>query len=520
MSHRAFYAGPSRVTIADGNRTRVGHVHRGLTTLNARQANLDLVVEALNEAGVDYFVLPEPMTTGSAVGIEDVDAKRASAALSTLARETGGYWRWVGGGSSKLRAGTSSFRWSAGKRLEAVRLLWFRTDPSKRIVLGAGFACEVQFWSREDGLLVTGRRNRVTQEIPVDDPVVEAPGEIFTRLAPPVRGELPTMRTRWSFTAKRPDAVRFPIDVVYTWVDGSDEKWQSKRATYLPDAYHEDAAHESRYSDRNELLYSLRSLAMYAPWVRHVYLVTDDQVPAWLDTTSPKLTVVDHTEIFTDKNVLPTFNSHSIESQLHHIEGLSEHFIYFNDDMFLGAPVSPEDFFHSNGIAKHFPSRAHVPSGEPSEDDVPVSVAAKNNRTLIRDRFDLDITQKMKHAPYVLRKSVLEEIEKEFEDEHRATASHRIRDRGDLSVVSSLHHYYALLTGRSVPGHIRYTYVDLGMHDASLRLDRMLVTRNWQAMCLNSTNESPFELGDAELVAFFDDYFPVASPFELDRGVV
>src|SRR5438445_117204 len=95
---------------------------------------------------------------------------------------------------------------------------------------------------------------------------------------------------------------------------------------------------------------------MYAPFVRNVYLVTMDQTPAWLNVDHPKLTVVSHSDIYADRAALPTFNSSSIETQLHHIDGLAEHFLYFNDDVFLGRPCSWQDFFWAGGATKFFPA--------------------------------------------------------------------------------------------------------------------------------------------------------------------
>ena len=99
---------------------------------------------------------------------------------------------------------------------------------------------------------------------------------------------------------------------------------------------------------------------MYASWVRTIYLVTDGQVPHWLDTGHPRIRLVDHRQIFRDQSALPVFNSHAIESQLHHIDGLAEHYLYLNDDMFFGRPVEPELFFHGNGIAKFFVSKTPI----------------------------------------------------------------------------------------------------------------------------------------------------------------
>ena len=90
--------------------------------------------------------------------------------------------------------------------------------------------------------------------------------------------------------------------------------------------------------------YSLRSLEVNAPWIRNVFIVTNGQIPSWLDTSNPRVKVVTHSEIYRDKTALPTFSSPSIELNLHHIPTLSDYFIYLNDDVFFGSPVFPSDF--------------------------------------------------------------------------------------------------------------------------------------------------------------------------------
>ena len=97
--------------------------------------------------------------------------------------------------------------------------------------------------------------------------------------------------------------------------------------------------------DNEELRYSLRSLEMYAPWVRHVFIVTNGQIPSWLELDCPRLTLISHEEIYPDKSHLPTFSSPSIESHLHRIPGLADNFLYFNDDVMLNQPIWPEDFY-------------------------------------------------------------------------------------------------------------------------------------------------------------------------------
>src|SRR5690606_37656216 len=85
---------------------------------------------------------------------------------------------------------------------------------------------------------------------------------------------------------------------------------------------HEDAVAEARFRNRGELRYSLRSVAAFLPQVRNIYIVTDSQRPAWLDTSHPKIRMVAHSDIFPAAH-RPSFNSHAIESNLHRIEGLS-----------------------------------------------------------------------------------------------------------------------------------------------------------------------------------------------------
>ncbi|XP_043666200.1 N-acetylglucosamine-1-phosphotransferase subunits alpha/beta isoform X1 [Vespula pensylvanica] len=141
-----------------------------------------------------------------------------------------------------------------------------------------------------------------------------------------------------------------PIDVVYTWVNGSDPNFIKSLEKHIPII--DSNTISSRFSDKDELRYSLRSLEMYAPWVRHVYIVTNGQIPSWLDMDNPRMTLITHEDIFLDKNHLPTFSSPAIESHIHRIPGISDKFLYFNDDVMLGTEVWPEDFITQAGGQK------------------------------------------------------------------------------------------------------------------------------------------------------------------------
>jgi hypothetical protein len=151
------------------------------------------------------------------------------------------------------------------------------------------------------------------------------------------------------------------VDVVIAWVDGRDPKHRAKRKRYLADPGGDAkpervATDERRFSDNEEIRFCLRSIRNYAPWVRTIWLVTDDQVPAAIDRRKAEqdnVRIVDHREIFRGyERMLPTFNSRAIETMLWRIDGLADRFLYLNDDMMLVGPAEPTDFYSNEGKVK------------------------------------------------------------------------------------------------------------------------------------------------------------------------
>ena len=135
------------------------------------------------------------------------------------------------------------------------------------------------------------------------------------------------------------------IDFIIAWVNGNDPKWINEKNNYQTDETQDVS--EARYRDWDNLQYWFRAVEKYATWVRKIHFVTYGHIPKWLNIDNPKIHIVKH-EDFIPKEYLPTFNSHTIELNLHRIEGLSEQFVYFNDDMFLTAPTE-ENYFFKDG---------------------------------------------------------------------------------------------------------------------------------------------------------------------------
>jgi hypothetical protein len=254
-------------------------------------------------------------------------------------------------------------------------------------------------------------------------------------------------------------------------------------------------------------------LDQYAPWIRNVYVVTDKQVPPWLATDHPGLRVVDHTELFADPSTLPTFNSHAIETQLRRIDGLSEHFLYFNDDVFIGRHVEPSLFFYASGVSKFFPSPVKLNFGG---NPPPHISAGRVNRALLRRDFDRSITQSVLHTPHPLRRSVLAALEEQYEEEFRATSARRFRNEDDVAVPSSLYPYYAFMTGLAVPGAVRYTYLNLDAADIPHRMSGLLQRRTFDVICMGESGTSTWSAEQQLEMArsFLTEYYPVPSRFE------
>lgn len=133
------------------------------------------------------------------------------------------------------------------------------------------------------------------------------------------------------------------IDFVVTWVDSNDPAWQEEFRKYKGIAKSADTS-KARYREWDFFRYWFRAIEAYAPWVNKVYVITNGKFPDWINPNNPKLVLVKHSD-YIPEQFLPTFNSRTIEFYMNRIKGLSEHFVYFNDDMYLNAPITQEYYF-------------------------------------------------------------------------------------------------------------------------------------------------------------------------------
>lgn len=316
---------------------------------------------------------------------------------------------------------------------------------------------------------------------------------------------------------------KFPIDIVYTWVNDADPVWAARKNQASRDVGKNStsvtpqrAMLNERFRNRDELLYSLRSIELFAPWVRHIYLVTDNQIPDWLVEDHPKLTIVDHKDIFRDPDMLPCFNSSAIECQLHHIEGLSEHFIYFNDDVMLGQTTQPEDFFLANGQAKFFPSPQRANETDIDDTREEYLIADANALKLLKRDFGFVMRKIMMHTPHPSRRSVLQELEDKYQAEFDACSHQTFRSKFDLRPIAFMQHGLAFMTGRAIPDTISNRYLALWKPSIGIQFDNLLKSREKKTLCINDVGVScEREEEINEMVSdFLESYFPIPSSFE------
>lgn len=357
------------------------------------------------------------------------------------------------------------------------------------------------------------------------------------------------------------------IDAVFTWVDGADpefqkvkaahagfepppplEKWRRKsQYTGVNEARENPAASaaqtEGRFRNMDELRYALRSIEAHAPWIGTIFLVTNGQVPGWLNRDHPRLRLIRHDEIFPDPGCLPSFNSNAIELHLHRIPGLSEEFLYFNDDFFLGRPVTPGDFHLPDG--RH---RLFVEAGR----TLPLKMVDRSltghmwayNHSLIEERFGNARKKNIRrfqfaHTPQLYSRSLLIEMQALWREECALTAQHRFRTPFDCALRILYTAYVAEgglgglgLGTPAASGEVTpledsdYVFVKLGDDRTPYLEDiaRVLQLRP-RFFCVNDEIRSEpgaeaagREAALKEMFAhFLESYFPNPSAFERDR---
>ncbi|MBB6511092.1 hypothetical protein F4695_004490 [Rhizobium soli] len=309
---------------------------------------------------------------------------------------------------------------------------------------------------------------------------------------------------------KPPQANEHQVDAVFTWVDSSDPDWRASFELHS----HTKVADKDRFDQSDELRYSIRAVEQFAPWIKNIFVFSNCAPPSWY-SASGKVSWVRHEEVIPSE-YLPTFNSHSIETFLHHIPNLSENFIYFNDDFFISDFVSPQDFHthYGQSVSRLEPYGAiqyleEICAADQGEE---WQYAALNGAKLIYERFGFRPRQIHRHAPYAFQKSVFQQLEQEFPDAFHSTRSARFRTRGDYSVASFLYHHYALAVRSALEANDESMIV---RHTNYARFEKQKLYKNMKFFCVNDGGGSGEHAGYMQFkLRFLSKRYPFKSHAE------
>jgi len=331
----------------------------------------------------------------------------------------------------------------------------------------------------------------------------------------------------------------YKIDFVIPWVDGNDQEWVKEKNFYAGKISSAEDARDIRFRDWETLKFWFRGVEKFAPWVNKIHFITWGHLPEWLNTEHPKLHIVNHRDYIPEK-YLPTFSSHVIELNMHRIPGLSEHFVYFNDDIFILKPIQREDFFvdgkpcdlcvanaitprlgefspillqTTSYINKHFNKKQDI------KKNFSKWFSLKYGKLLIRTLCLLPWTYHTgfynHHLAVPYEKKTLETVWAEEPEILNETCLHRFRDNADVNQY--LFRYWRLAAGDFVPHEVLGKYVNMGKN--SERIYEMIKNQSVKLLCINDKdNESNFQIEKAKLIKKFSETFSDLSCFE--RGII
>ncbi|MFG6491395.1 stealth conserved region 3 domain-containing protein [Microbacterium sp. P03] len=476
-------------------------VHDDTTPLEAHDADLTLIADLLAAADLAPMLIRRELH-GYALVMDVSERDRALDAIAAVCDREPLYGKFRGSSVLPLPDLPVPPRGPSALRVFRPRV------TASGLRYGVATAVHLEFWRFGEDIIEAPRENALTRRVfPASDlqlSTVEAFGRTWSTIDgmfDPHPGE---------FTGE--------IDMVFSWVDGSSSDFQRQRAAQLEEYVVGDGDDgPARYRHVDELRYALRSVHMYAPWVRHIYVATDSPRPAWL-AEHPKVTVVRSEEFFADPSVLPTHNSHAVESQLHRIDGLSEHFLYSNDDMFFGRPVQPELFFSAGGVSHFVECDLRIGIGAPDTERSGHDNALRVNRALLKERFGRVITHDLEHCATPLRRSVVAEMEEVFPEDFARTAASRFRSATDVSITNCLYHYYAQFTGRAVATtRPRTRYLQTTMSSGLTRMERLAERSDIDMFCLNDGgwSEVPEPVRVRAVQSLLGRLYPIAAPWEV-----
>lgn len=327
------------------------------------------------------------------------------------------------------------------------------------------------------------------------------------------------------------------IDFVIIWVDGNDPEWKKEKDSFKGCLTKEEDDSEHRYRDWNNLRYWFRGIEKYCPWVNKIHFVTWGHTPDWLNTNCSKLNIVCHKD-YIPEQYLPTFSSHTIELNLHRIDTLSEHFVYFNDDTFVIRPMTKNDFFRKGKPCDSAVLNVHCYNMEdmvimaPFRDIGVINHEFKMREVIKRNiggwfnwKYGIDNLRNIillscprfpgmlqQHLPVSFCKSTYTEVWNKYYDILNETCLHRFREMTDVN-------QWVLKEWQIASGNFYPRSTRVGRNIAAYNIDeacKCISKQQAKMMCLNDTEMSFDEFMNCvrKVNRAFESILPEKSSFE------
>lgn len=309
------------------------------------------------------------------------------------------------------------------------------------------------------------------------------------------------------------------VDVVLTWVDDS---WPG----YMDELrqFHGDPRdlNPNRTRDNLGLLkYGMRSLEMFLPNLRRVYLLTKrPQVPDWLDTGREDVVVVHHDEVIASEH-LPTFNSFCIVSHLHLLPGLGERVIYLEDDMMLASLRAGPDCFDTEGRPYSFVEQGSLPrwADVDRDKDSPWNLALAHTAEVLDARHGEQDWKRLHHGPLPFLRDEYAEVMERYSAEIAATRAERFRSGACVApevlfTLDMMARGAQMTAPETRPPMKGYASIENYWFITAAQL-RWLDWRKPKTLCLNdSFGDHPNPRVERLVISWLERRFPKKSRFE------
>lgn len=335
----------------------------------------------------------------------------------------------------------------------------------------------------------------------------------------------------------------YKIDFVIPWVNGGDLEWQKEKEKYWIKEGNTpflDGNQASRFRDWDNLRYWFRGVEKFTPWVNKIYFVTCGHIPEWLNTHHPKLEVINHKD-YIPKEYLPVFQANPIELNFHRITSLEEHFVYFNDDMFVISPMEKKDFF-VNGLPREM-ATMYLLTNDGKEDTFQYMLFRMMGE--VNQQFDLHDSIKKNpfkwfnpiykkyllnnfllyrfhnvsglytpHVPSSLRKSTMMEVWENIPNSMVETCKHRFRNPRDITQY--IFRYWEIMKGTFTPTNIMDYSEEFFLDESNIDyLVESITKQKYKMICINdSISIKNFEQLKNQVIGAFETILMSKSEYE------